>query len=346
MRRIPSLDGLRAISILFVIAGHLVLQFVEGTPARYAELYANLGVRVFFVISGYLITGLLLDERARTGRIALARFYLRRTLRIFPPYYVLIGATLLVEALGYITLAPHDGLHALTYTANYYPARSWFFGHLWSLSVEEQFYLLWPATILLLGGRRALVGAALLLVACPVVRMVMRTHPLFADYEIGKTFETVADSLAIGCLLAGLTPRLRAHAGYGRFLASPWFALVPLAVLATCALQTGRPLLKYVVTFPAMNIGIALCIDYAVTHHDRWAGRILNTRALAAIGLASYSIYLWQQIFLNPSRGYTLAEVPFNLIAIAACSFASYFLVEKTALAVRKRLEPPAVTPR
>jgi peptidoglycan/LPS O-acetylase OafA/YrhL len=341
VRRIPSLDGLRGISIIFVVVGHLVLQHVTGTPARYAELYATLGVRIFFVISGFLITGLLLQEHDRSQRIDLPRFYLRRTLRIFPPYYVLIAIALVLQAAGAFTLAPHDGLHALTYTANYYPKRSWFFGHLWSLSVEEQFYLLWPATLLLLRPRRALRACAVLLVVCPAIRLLMRTHAPIAGYEIGKTFETVADSLAAGCLLSGIQPWLRRNETYRRFLASPWFALVPAAVLAVCALETGRPLLKYAVTFPAMNVGIALSIDWAVTHHDRAVGRLLNTRVLSAIGLVSYSIYLWQQLFLHPGQPYLLSRFPLNIVAIAVCAAGSYFLIERPALSLRRRFEAP-----
>jgi len=291
------------------------------------------------VISGFLITNLLLREHERTDRIDLPRFYLRRTLRIFPPYYVMVATMLVLGAAGVIDLARHDGVHALTYTANYYPRRSWYFGHLWSLSVEEQFYLLWPATLLLLGRKRGLYAAALLLLACPVVRMVMRTHAPIDGYEIGKTFETVADSLAAGCLLAGLQGALRANGWYERFLASRWFAVIPIAVLALCALQSGRPAVKYVITYPAMNIGIALSIDWAVRHHESAVGRILNTRVLSAIGLVSYSIYLWQQLFLHPQAKSALATFPLNLIAIATAAICSYFLIERPSLRIRQRYE-------
>src|SRR5688500_6337330 len=156
--RIPSLDGLRAISIVLVLFGHLAGTRGFPVPTSLGNFLstAELGVHIFFVISGFLITQLLLDELARKQRIAVGRFYLRRTLRIFPPYYVFIGAMVLAQVAGWIALAPQDPLRALTYTTNYDEARSWYVGHTWSLSVEEQFYLLWPAVLLLARTRRAI----------------------------------------------------------------------------------------------------------------------------------------------------------------------------------------------
>jgi peptidoglycan/LPS O-acetylase OafA/YrhL len=118
----------------------------------------ELGVHVFFVISGFLITGLLMEELALSGRISLSRFYLRRTLRIFPAYYAYLAIAFLAAVAGWVQLAPHDLMHGLSYTSNYYPSRSWFLGHTWSLSVEEQFYLLWPALVVLTGPRRAVLS--------------------------------------------------------------------------------------------------------------------------------------------------------------------------------------------
>src|SRR4051812_33530313 len=143
--RIPSLDGLRAISIAFVLFAHLAgtRNFPASRVVGKIVDFGALGVHVFFVISGYLITRLLLEELERRQRISLGRFYLRRTLRIFPPYYAFILALVAAQALGWLQLASRDVMHAMTYTSNYYLERSWFTGHTWSLSVEEQFYLLW-----------------------------------------------------------------------------------------------------------------------------------------------------------------------------------------------------------
>ena len=116
--------------------------------------FGYLGVKVFFVISGYLITRLLIAEHARTGRISLRGFYVRRVWRIFPAFYAFVGAMLAAWAIGWIALAPGDVVAALTYTMNYHYERSWGLGHIWSLSIEEQFYLVWPFLFLALGRTR------------------------------------------------------------------------------------------------------------------------------------------------------------------------------------------------
>ena len=160
-RRIRSLDGLRAVSIILVMISHLIGVrgfLVPEAAGRVFEL-GELGVRVFFVISGFLITSILLRELAEHNSVDLVRFYFRRTLRIFPPYYLFVLVLAIVQAIGLITLNPGDLSHALSYSSNYHPQRSWFVGHTWSLAVEEQFYILWPAILLLLGKRKGLVLA-------------------------------------------------------------------------------------------------------------------------------------------------------------------------------------------
>ena len=158
--RLHSLDGLRAVSIVLVLVGH-----VAGTvnaPAILTPLHnlGNFGVKIFFVISGFLITLLLLDELRRRGKIDMRGFYLRRCFRIFPAFYFFIACMMIAHAGGYLELFPGDLLHAATFTMNYHHDRAWALNHTWSLAVEEQFYLLWPLLLLLLGTRRALACAA------------------------------------------------------------------------------------------------------------------------------------------------------------------------------------------
>jgi len=137
VKRIPSLDGLRALSILLVVIGHWAGTY--GFPV--ALSYAFLGVRIFFVISGYLITTLLLQERSQTTTISLSEFYVRRAYRILPAATVFL-ATMLITRRQELTW--YHAAMAVLYLADFDPTRPMFFGHLWSLSVEEQFYLLWP----------------------------------------------------------------------------------------------------------------------------------------------------------------------------------------------------------
>src|SRR5262245_853543 len=218
--RIPSLDGLRAISIGLVLIAHLAgtRNFPLSAATGNFWGFGEFGVRVFFVISGFLITGLLMQELARDGSIHLGRFYVRRTLRIFPPYYTLLLALGVASFSGLLTLAPHDLAHGATYTSNYYLDRSWFLGHTWSLSVEEQFYLLWPAVLLLTGLRRGFFVAAAVVALSPVIRVAEWELFRSAGGGVGMRFETVADSIATGCLFAGARAWLHDTALYRRLL--------------------------------------------------------------------------------------------------------------------------------
>ncbi len=171
--RIPSLDGLRAFSVAFVFLGHAVGTLKEFLPQAALNLlvFADLGVRIFFVISGFLISQILFAELEREGQISLPKFYFRRALRLLPTYYSFLVVMLLASAAGWLALTPQDRLHASTFTQNYCSGCTWNLGHTWSLSVEEQFYLLWPLAIFLLRRRAALVAAAALVILCPLGRV-------------------------------------------------------------------------------------------------------------------------------------------------------------------------------
>ena len=153
--KLASLDGLRAVSIVLVVMEHLhrTNGFPQGGFDNFAGDYGRLGVTIFFVISGFLITTLLLREEDKAGRVSLWRFYARRALRIIPAFLMFMFAIVAAERLGWVQLNPGDLTASFTYTVNYKPDRSWDIGHLWSLSVEEQFYLLWPFTLVMLGRR-------------------------------------------------------------------------------------------------------------------------------------------------------------------------------------------------
>jgi len=343
--RIRSLDGLRAVSISLVLISHLVGTRAFFIPSRYGRIFelGELGVRVFFVISGFLITNLLLNELNAKGRIHLGRFYFRRTFRIFPPYYLLLLVLMVLAAFDVIQLASGDLLHGLTYTSNYHASRSWYTGHTWSLSVEEQFYLLWPAVLILAGKRRGLIAAAALIVLCPLVRLALWEFVPAARAGIGAQFETVADSIAAGCVLAGVRDWLRSRSWYNGFTSSKWFLLVPLAVLIANA-QHEHPLVYFFAGYTVMNLGIVLCVEWCVTNYSGRIGRLLNSRPLVFVGVMSYSIYLWQQIFLNRYSNTVFAAFPLNIILVGAAALASYYIIESPSLRTRQWLEAKIFT--
>ena len=275
---------------------------------------------------------------AATDRIRLGRFYFRRTLRIFPPYFALLLALAGADALGWLTLNRGDLLHGASYTSKYHDARSWFIGHTWSLSVEEQFYLLWPAVLLFARTRRAVLIAAATILLAPVIRVGEWELMPWAAAGIGARFETVADSLAVGCVLACVRAPLHQSPLYMRALSSPAFIVVPLlAVLAN--LTRDHPLVAFAVAGTVINVCLALCIDWCVTFHEGRIGRVLNAAPLVFIGWISYSLYLWQQPFLNRASDALIASFPLNILLALSAALASYYLVERPSLQLRKRLE-------
>lgn len=332
LRRIPSLDGLRAVAIGLVLAGHLSGVGQSWFPFRTGKL-GDLGVRVFFVLSGYLITSLLLGELSRTGTISLPMFYFRRTLRIFPAYYVFVLVVVVAAGLGALVLLPGDVTSAVTYTSNFHIERSWWLGHTWSLAVEEQFYLLWPMTVLWAGRRRAALVAAAVLVVAPASRVLITGFVPSWRLGVGEFFPTIADALATGCLLAFFGDRLWQDERFRRVLRSP-LALGALLV-AIVTLNRLQPVLRFSLPLgeSLLNLAIALVIGRCM-----WLpGRLLNSRPLVWLGQLSYSVYLWQQLFLR--HGEEALGFPWNLAAVTVAAGASYYLVESPCLRLRDRLE-------
>jgi len=335
-RRIPSLDGLRAVAI-----GMLVLSHVRGTagfPFKVVPFaWGTLGVTMFFVLSGFLITNLLLKEKASTGSISLRLFYLRRAVRIFPAGYAFILVVLLLEAIGVLELRPGDALAASTYTMNFHAQRAWWLGHMWSLGVEEQFYLLWPAAIAFLGVAGGLRVALAAIAAAPLLRVAVFYGWPAQRALVDQAFPLIFDGLATGCALAILRERLWQAAPYRRFLESPLFAAVPVIVVVTY-LYSPSVGLSLLVGQTVIHVGLAACLDWTMRFPESRVGRILNARGVVWLGSVSYSLYLWQQIFLNRNHAAWLTTFPQNFVLAFAAAASSYYLIEMPLNGLRARL--------
>jgi peptidoglycan/LPS O-acetylase OafA/YrhL len=335
--RIPSLDGIRAASIVLVIAWHLSS---SGSAPWLGPLWridaGNLGVRVFFIISGYLITSLLLVEHDRTGTIDLRRFYLRRAFRIMPAFYAFLIVIGIATFAGLLDTPRSAIARAATYTADYASGESgWNIGHTWSLAVEEQFYLLWPGLIVLLGLRRSFIGAGFMLLLSPAVRSIALLSGHWPDNP-RYAFEAVADALATGCLFAYLRPALWSYVPYRRVLESRAMAFWPAVVLFVAAASVRWQYFGAALGITLVNISIAIWIDWCLRFpHSLW-GRFLNARSIAFVGVLSYSLYLWQQPFLREGHA---PRFPFSLLFIGAIAYSSYYIVERPMLRLRQRLE-------
>jgi peptidoglycan/LPS O-acetylase OafA/YrhL len=359
--RIPSLDGLRALSILLVIIGHArttvphlpfsVRRWVTAIPGN-----ASLGVSIFFVISGFLITHLLLREQHKTGRISLPGFYVRRFFRIMPAYYAFLICLILlphVHRFHWLKLDSYSLKMAALFFTDYSP-RSFgeWVGHTWSLSVEEQFYLFWPLLLALVGRKTGGWVAVGLIVAAPLVRIASwfgLPHESIFWHRIPILLHTRVDSLMFGCATAifysaasfqGMVQRafaLRLHwvAFAFVFLLSPY-----LEVWSEPSVKMVAPPAKYLVLagYSLEGVGILLLLVWAIQNVEHPVGRVLNWKPVVHLGLISYSLYLWQQVFLVAGNPTWTGKFPLNLLCTIAAAEFSYFAIEKIFLRLRDRL--------
>jgi peptidoglycan/LPS O-acetylase OafA/YrhL len=332
---VGGLDFLRALAVSLVIWGHAGENRFTGTPAL-----AGLGVTIFFVLSGFLITRLLLSEYAATGRIDLIAFYRRRVARLMPVFYLFLAITLTVLWLRSRPIPWAPVIASMLYVVNYYQAftgaQTNVVSHCWSLAVEEQFYLLWPVLMLLALHRRlnlAKVLAAIVLAVWCWRWFVAHADPGSGDY-LYRALETRADQLAVGCMLAVLVR----FAGFRKRLAT-WIN-VPLGALVLTAGLYGITVYgpasitsKYGWEFAAQPLIIAPLMVMMVVRSAQ-PGRVaafINNPLIVHIGRISYCMYLFHGLI-----GFTVQRVVENhtdsfwigflceyaaIVAFASCSF-------------------------
>jgi peptidoglycan/LPS O-acetylase OafA/YrhL len=336
-RRFASLDGIRAVAIAIVIVNHAAMAG-RFSPTVTSVLQnplvglQGLGVTTFFVVSGFLITSILVRELDRSGTIDLTRFLLRRSLRIFPAYFTYVAV---VAALGWFGLPQASGrsfVHALTFTMNYAgPHGAWTLGHLWSMASQEQFYLLWPIVFIYAGRRgasRLALGTATLTPWLYVVYVTVWPATFAA-----RTTPFAFDTIAIGCLLALHRDRLARQPWFNTLVDAPISAPLVFALGLLGGMIGTRPGL---LTHPLLAVAVALLVERSVRRPWGGLGRLLNSRPLAYLGAASFSLYLWQQIFLRPE---TAAVAPFDVLAAIAVGLASYHAIERPSGALWPKLE-------
>jgi peptidoglycan/LPS O-acetylase OafA/YrhL len=313
-RRIPSLDGLRGISIWAVIIAHSADHFLVFTAqSRHIRTVlsngANLGVTIFFVISGFLITSILLAEQKRTTRINVRRFYKKRAIRIIPAFVLYTGVILLL-----CDVSPRQIVYALTFTTSFFFWQAYKpLQHLWSLSVEEQFYLAWPL-IFARGLGDAKRWCWLVLIACPIIRSIFAQQGLvYLDHA------AVLDSIAAGCLLAFYREQIQrriARVTRSGILFGIFCLMMPVLSLSLGKLASFSWMLVPLTTL--VPLFVAVVIGAAIERRDTF----LNKGPLVWSGLLSYSLYLWQQPFLvmNGVLNYFVVRLALTFVA-AYCSY-------------------------
>jgi peptidoglycan/LPS O-acetylase OafA/YrhL len=346
VRHIPSLDGMRAISVMLVFVAHAGLErLVPG----------GLGVTIFFFLSGFLITTLMRSEFEQNGHVSLRHFWLRRALRILPPFYLVLSgaviASLLVDPPGTLSVPAiaAQGLHFTNYRMIWHgfegqPAGT---GVYWSLAVEEHFYLLFPW--LFVGMQRmrmpARNQAVLLWVLCAAV-MIWRCVLVFAfDASTDRTYlasDTRVDSILFGCALAvwgnPVLDRPALDERRWKFVFVP-AAIVLLALTFAVRDSAFRETVRYSIQ------GLALTVIFiAVIRFQNWVpNRFLNLRPIAFLGVLSYSLYLVHYsvilaIWRILPELHPVGQALIAFFVSIALAWALYKFIERPCARLRKRL--------
>jgi peptidoglycan/LPS O-acetylase OafA/YrhL len=353
-RRIPSLDGWRAIAILLVLGSHTIFTsfFPEAAVGWVGWIFdGELGVRIFFVLSGFLISLLLLREAGRTGTISLKRFYLRRIFRIFPIYFAYLAVLASLTFFGFYADSASSWLGCLTFTRNMLGRGNSGTIHFWSLAVEEQFYFFWPT---LLGSVRLwkrgslYVGVLLIpIIICPIIRCFFVSDNLGAslvDRILGpRSILVYADSLATGCLGAWLVSKLPATWEWRRFHSAILLGSISLLIGGHVIQVTteGRAINAIVPAFQAWSIMGCIWLG---TNESSIGFGVLNSRPIVAIGILSYSIYVWHFLFLSHFMGPRFANLPAYdwrvwIVPALVVSSLSYHFLEVPFLRLRKKFQ-------
>jgi peptidoglycan/LPS O-acetylase OafA/YrhL len=354
MSRIPSIDGLRALSIFLVLALHTLQHFGISHHVSfmwYAIFDGGTGVYIFFVISGYLITSLLLNEQQKRGSVSMRGFYLRRAMRILPPLYVYVAVIALLGWAGRLVLDRIDILSSLFFVRNYVSSSMWSLEHFWSLSTEEQFYLIWPTILLLYLRKHGLAGrlaagkfALVVILVSPFVRVFCYRYATNQYVHDPYGFHMNADCLMFGCIVALLqgTPHFeRLYA----FATKIWWIPPAVILLSDTLSARFQNYWQMPFGFTFCGAGIAFFLLWCVRNPTSIVGRILNARPVVHIGHLSYSIYLWQTLFLHylnvtvfGSSLKFLTIFPISWLAILCVAEMSFYLVEQPSLRLRGRL--------
>lgn len=342
-QQLPGLEGVRAIAAFLVVFYHAGVPFVSG----------GLGVLVFFVLSGFLITWLLLKEDGATGSVSLRDFYIRRALRIFPAFYAYGGLLIAVTLLRHRAVFWPQAVASLLYVNNYYQALhgdpNTGFSHTWSLAIEEQFYLLWPVGFLLL--RADLRRLAWFLAGTIAAVWVYRSILIFVfnanQGYLYEAFDARADHLLIGCLLAAVLRAGFFPAFWKWMCARSWTAAATAGALAASSLAEWRygSMYRDAISFIVNPVLAALWITQMIAFSGAGGWRWMNWAWVRYLGAISYSIYLYQQVTISvpdkllPAYS-TVVRLAASVAIVVMAASLSHFCVERPFLRLKARFKP------
>lgn len=356
---LPAVDGLRALSILGVLAFHGV-GFLRATLGKQGWL----GVDIFFVISGFLISRLAMAELERTGRLDVRRFFVSRILRISPAIWVLLSVYALVNPLGSNSIFSAVTLAALNFT-DYDVALGWNnsvesgLSYCWSLAVEEKFYLLFPFLMLFYKRFRSPL-CLLMLIGLAEFWKFTQITPTTDALRLMGAFDIRFDEILIGCLAASLLDNKERYIGFFNALSKPFVPIVLFVavlyffrhfVYPPALITLTQKQLCWVVSIPVFSALVGLLLLSLTVVQEKGKpcllSKALSCAPMIGIGRLSYSLYLWHGMAFLLVANLALPEswqldIAKSATAIAL-AYISYSLVEKPFLTIKKRISAPAL---
>jgi len=351
-RKIRSLDGLRAISICMVLLGHIA----KYLPASITNFFlykfisnATLGVSIFFVISGYLITKLLIQEKNRTGDISLKNFYIRRVLRIFPIFYLYILLIIVIKAFFFSDIINNyteigfAGLYLWNYKHLFNVAgnANVYFAHYWSLSMEEQFYFLWPITFLKVKREHLIKAVVVIIICMPFIRVATYFLMPGSRGQIHMMIQTGGDTILIGCLAAMLETQKNLYERFSKVISNNYvgiFSALFIFIISKLIKMKFGGTYSMSVGHSIENVFVLLFVLWCIYKENRFS-RLLNTTIFIQIGIVSYSIYVWHVIILRNPGDIFPGNPIFKMAFIFVAGFASYYLIESPILRLKRKFK-------
>ncbi|WP_175632266.1 acyltransferase family protein [Pedobacter ghigonis] len=342
----PSLDGWRAVAIILVVLGHS--KFTVSDTSLYYRIcnifiYADLGVKLFFVLSGFLITTLLMKEMIANQKINFKIFFIKRVLRIFPVFYLYLIVIAILNHFLNLGLISDHFLGPLLYINNFsFFQPTWLTGHSWSLAVEEQFYIIWPFTFVFFGKNLWIFCLTFILVV-PIMKVIWYYFPAYHEILLGPFIDS-ADSIFSGALLAILSFK-----GFFNSKQKIWTingltaCLILIITMSMFSMHSGYlRFIFYANTNLICNFCICVLIIKTLIIEKSRLYSILNHPLMLKLGIISYSLYIWQQLFIMPTGFYnnriSIFGFPFNIIGAVTAAFISYYFFERYMLKLKVKL--------
>lgn len=344
--RILELDGLRAFAIVAVVLSHLskyiLADFITPEIEPFVAIIRGRGVNISFIISGFIITALLLREKQKTGDVSLVGFYIRRFFRIIPLLVVFLLALSVLNAMGYISFPRRNIFYSLFFLGNmdvfgsYWLGRFWFFGHTWTLAVDEQYYLVFPPLLVYVWRfRRRPMMVFLLIVFLAswsskyLIELLDPVEPSPIKIRAFSYFRFIVVGVWMA-LYRQKIQRYLANTGY-------WVPILAVALILTMDLEALSPALSATLDF-FKPIAYGVFVLWFIENPQKSA--LLRRPTVQWLATRSYGIYLWQQLFTGDASFYN-GPAPTALTAIAGTllmATLTYYAVEKPMIKLGRQL--------